>query len=376
MSYKAFQDFYHEEPIKHLLLHNHNGVLVSPPFATEKCKDYSKAMFMYNDDISFINLTLPSATSKFNAVASIGDSVWFIPYGIWDDFNVIVQIKNGEAIYHNIDRPGKGQFYGMATNGNTAFSFPLGYEDTGYGIYIENDKVHTIDFDKKNHTKLHMGTVYCNGSYWSAPRGDTPGYCDLVRFDGYEITRYDIKIKNPNVTRKYTDIIVYGNSLFCLPYGEEPGITEIIEFDTFTETYKLHELDIPDFAKKFNTGVLVDSSIIALPYGDEHQHDSNLGLIFDVETKKYKTFDIGINFGGKYRFRSGINYQGKAMFLPTGTPSCPILLIDTDGEIIAKEYCSDYLLGRPIKHEGIVKTMAYSFKDKESYIMSLDSFLR
>jgi hypothetical protein len=189
MAYKAFQDFYHEEAIKHLVLHNHNGVLISPPFATEKCKDYSKVMCLDGNDVTFIDLDLPPATSKFNAIASIGDSVWFIPYGIWDDFNIVVQLKNGSPIYHKIDLPGKGQFYNIATDGKTAFSFPLGYEDTSYGIYIKDEKVQIIDFNKQGHTKLHMGTVYCNGSYWSAPRGDTPGYCDLVKFDGKDITR-------------------------------------------------------------------------------------------------------------------------------------------------------------------------------------------
>jgi len=376
MAYKAFQDFYHDEAIKHLVLHNHNGILVSPPFATEKCRDYSKVMYIQDQDIAFIDLDLPPATSKFNAVVSIEDSVWFIPYGIYDNFNVVVQLKNGSPIYHNIDKPGKGQFYSVATDGKTAFGFPLGYKDTGYGIYIKDEKIQIIDFNKQGHTKLHMGTVYCNGSYWSAPRGDTSGYCDLVKFDGSKITRYEIKVKNPHITRKYTDIIVYGNKLFCMPYGEEPGINEVIEFDTFTETYVLHELDIPDFAKKFNTSVLVDDTIISLPYGDEMSNDSNWGLLFDVNTKEHRVFDIGLDFGGKYRFRSGINYQDKAMFLPTGTPSCPILLIDKKGNISSKEYTNDFLIGRPIKHNNMIKTMAYSFKDKESYVMSLDSFLR
>ena len=40
--YKAFQDFYKEQSIKHMLLVEHNNELLSPPFATEKCKDYSK----------------------------------------------------------------------------------------------------------------------------------------------------------------------------------------------------------------------------------------------------------------------------------------------------------------------------------------------
>ena len=63
------------------------------------------------------------------------------------------------------------------------------------------------------------------------------------------------------------------------------------------------------------------------------------------------------------------------MFLPSGTPSCPILLIDTEGNVVAKEYSNKFLIGRPIKHENIIKTMAYSFEDKQSYVMALDSFL-
>ena len=44
--YKAFEDYYKDESIKHLVLHDWNGTLVSPPFATEKCRDYSSLMFL------------------------------------------------------------------------------------------------------------------------------------------------------------------------------------------------------------------------------------------------------------------------------------------------------------------------------------------
>jgi len=180
MAYKAFQDFYHEQSIKHLLLHEHKDILVSPPFATESCKDYSKVLCIDGDKQWTIDLDLPPVTSKFNGAITMGDSVWFIPYGIWDDFNIVVQLKNFEPIYHKIDMPGKGQFYSTATNGTTAFSFPLGYEDTSYGLYISNETVTVVPFDKQSHMKLHMGTVYCNGRYWSAPRSDNSGYINTL----------------------------------------------------------------------------------------------------------------------------------------------------------------------------------------------------
>jgi hypothetical protein len=374
MKYKAFEDFYKEETIKHLVLHNHNNVLVSPPFATEQCKDYSKVMCKDGDKTWFIDLDLPAATSKFNAISSIGDSVWFIPYGIWDNFNVVVQLKDFKPIYHYIDKPGKGQFYSSATDGTTAFSFPLGYEETSYGIYIKDDTVHTVEFDRQKHTKTHMGTVHANGRYWSAPRGDTAGYINMTSFDGINIEKFPINVKNPSVTRKYSDIIVNGNILYILPFGEAPGVSELIEFDTVTNKYKLYELDIPDFAKKYNAGVLVEDTIIALPYGDEHASDSQWGLTYNIITGKYTTFDIGLSFGGKYRFRSGIAYGGNAMFLPTGTPSCPILTINKHGKILARDMFSDHLLGRPIIHKNSVVTMGHNFNDQESYIVTLDSF--
>lgn len=374
MKYKAFEDFYKEESIKHLVLHNHNGILVSPPFATEKCKDYSKVFCKDGDRMSFINLDLPPATSKFNAIVSIDDSIWFIPYGIWDDFNVVVQLKDFKPIYHHIDKPGKGQFYSVATDGKSAFSFPLGYEETSYGLYIKDDALHTVDFDRQSHTKTHMGTVYANGKYWSAPRGDTPGYINMTSFDGTNIEAYPINVKNTDVTRKYSDIIVSGNILYILPFGETPGMCELIEFNTDTTTYKLHELDIPDFAKKYNTGVLVDDTIIALPYGDEHSDDSNWGLTYNIVTGKHSVFDIGLSFGGKYRFRSGIAYGNNAMFLPTGTPSCPILTINKSGEILSRDMYADHLLGRPVIHDNKVVTMGHNFNDQESYVVTLDSF--
>lgn len=376
MTYKAFQDFYHEQSIKHLLLHEHNGMLISPPFATESCKTYSKVLCINGDKQWTIDLDLPPVTSKFNGAVTLGDSVWFIPYGIWDDFNIVVQLKNFEPIYHKIDMLGKGQFYSTATDGNTAFSFPLGYEDTSYGLYISNDTVKVIPFDKQSHMKLHMGTVYCNGRYWSAPRSDNPGYINMMSFDGEQLIAYPINVKNPDVTRKYTDIIVKGTTMYVLPFGEQPGMTELIEFDTVTNMYSLHELDMPDFAKKFNCGVLIDDTIIALPYGDDNTEDSNYGLVYDTITSEHFIFDIGIVHGGKYRFRSGISYKGNAVFLPSGTPACPILVINKQGQIIHQKYMSEYLLGRPVIHNGSLMTMAHNLSTQENQLLFLDSFLK
>lgn len=372
MKYKAFQDFYLEESIKHLVLHEHKGTLISPPFATEQCKDYSKVLCFKDGRQWTIDLDLPPATSKFNGIVTIDDSVWFIPYGIWDDFNVTVQLKNFQPIYHKIDMPGKGQFYSAATNGTTAFSFPLGYEDTSYGLYIEKESVKLIPFDRQDHIKLHMGTVYCNSRYWSAPRSDTPGYVNFMSFDGKELINFPISVKNPQVTRKYSDIIVKENMLYSLPFGETSGITEVIEFDTETNQYRLYDLDIPDFAKKFNVGVLVDDVIIALPYGDEYTEDSNLGLLYNTTTHEYKTFDTGLSWGGKYRFRSGISHNGCAVFLPSGTPSCPIFVIDKQGNIIKKEMRDRYILGRPVVYNDSVMTMSYDMQTKEQELIKID----
>jgi hypothetical protein len=373
MTYKAFQEFYHEQSIKHLILHNHNETLISPPFATELCKDYSNILCIDGNKSWTIKLDLPAATSKFNSVITVGDSTWFIPYGIYDNFNVAVQLtKDFKPIYHEINMPGKGQFYSAATNGVEAFSFPLGYQDTSYGLYIKNDTIEMIPFDRQEHIKLHMGTVYANGRFWSAPRSDTPGYINFMSFDGNSLKAYPIKLKNTGVTRKYTDIIVKGNILYSLPFGETPGITEIIEFNTDTNTYNLIPLNIPDFAKKYNVGVLVGDVIIALPYGDEFANNSNLGLIFNTVTKEHFTFDIGYSFGGKYRFRSGIAFKDHAVFAPTGTPTCPLLIIDQRGNIIKKEMYENCMLGRPIVFNDAVHIMTYNFKNSENQVMKVD----
>jgi hypothetical protein len=221
-----------------------------------------------------------------------------------------------------------------------------------------------------------MGTVFCNGKYWSAPRSDEEGYVNLVSFNGTKLEHYPLNLKNPKIVRKYTDIVVAGNKLFALPYGETSGLTELLEFDTETNAAQLHELDIPDFAKKYNASVLVDDTIVALPYGDEWCDDSNWGLTYNIVTGKYKTFDIGLNFGGKYRFRSGISYNGNAVFLPTGTPSCPILVIDKNGNIVTRYDCSKYILGRPVLFKDSLVTMAYDLETKESQFLFLDSFIK
>ena len=136
---------------------------------------------------------------KTNAVVEASGSLWFIPYGIYDEFNTVVELRDLEIIYHHINKPGKGQFYSAASNGSSAFSFPLGYEETSYGIYINDRQVKPVEFDKRQHVKLHMGCVYANGKFWSMPRSDTEGYINLVSFDGEKFEKYPMVDINSNI---------------------------------------------------------------------------------------------------------------------------------------------------------------------------------
>lgn len=375
MGYKAFEDFYREAEIKHLVLHRHGDYLVSPPFCTDKCKDYNGFMFYKDGTFEFLELDLPAATSKFNGICSIGDSIWTIPYGIFDNFHTILQIKDGQAIYHTIDKPGKGQFYSLASDDEQAFSFPLGYEDTAFAIHIKDDKIILHNFATHGHRKMHMGTVYCNGRFWSPPRGDTEGYINIVSFDGANIVTYPVEFAQTHILRKYTDFIVRGNLLYALPFGQNGHLDQVLIFDTDTNTYSLQQIDIPMFFKKFNCGVLVDDTIIALPYGDKSQSTSNYGLAYNCDTGKSKSFDISesLNFGGKYRFRSGIALEGHAVFFPTGSPSVPLVVLDKEGNNIHRQYYSNYVLGRPIMHQGRVWTIAYEIETKKQFLFALNS---
>lgn len=370
MKYKAFEDWYKEAEIKHLILQSTNGKLFSPPFATELCKDYSTLKYIDGNNLP---LDLDNATSKTNACEIINNDIWFIPYGIWDNFNKVVQIKDNVPTYHTLPFSGKGQFYSMATNGHTGFSFPLGYEDTNVGLYI-NETVSTIPMPIAG-KKLHMGTVYCNGRYWSMPRGDDPDYNLLLSFDGTYIKSYPIEGIDNSVTRKYSDIIVVGNTLYALPFGETKGLNEVVEFNTNTNTYKLYKLNVPDFAKKYNCGVYLNGKIIGLPYGDEYVNDSNWGVVFDTETKESHSFDIEIPFGGKYRYRSGVALGNHAYFFPSGTPSCPILMISEDGNIIKKKYLEGWLVGRPIIHQRQIYVIGYNIKTKDHVVFCFDKDL-
>jgi len=375
MAYKAFADFYHEAEIRHLILTEYQGNIVSPPFATELCKNYSKVLIWNGTSVEYVELDLPPVTSKTNAVVTVQDSLWLIPYGIWDDFNIVVQLKDKTPIYHKIDNTGKGQFYSVATDGKSAFSFPLGYEDTSYGLYIKDNAVQAISFNKQEHVKLHMGCVFSNGRYWSMPRSDTAGYLNLVSFDGTALETYPVPNINSSVTRKYTDVVAVGDTLYALPFGETSGLNEVIEFNTNTKEFKSYALPGHDFAKKYNVATLVENKIIGVPYGDEFCYDSNLGIVFDVNTKEIKQFDIGIAHGGKYRYRSGISYKGSAFFFPGGSPSCPIIKVSQEGTVEKKLYFEDTMLGRPLLFKDKMYAISYNLKNKSQSILEFDEDL-
>jgi hypothetical protein len=377
MAYKAFEDFYKEESIKHLGLIEYNNSLVSPPFCTNLCKEYNDIKIFQDEKVKTITLDLPAATSKFNGMNIIDNDLWLVPYSLWDKFDTVIQLKNFTPLYHKIDNPGKGQFYSLSSSGTEGFSFPLGYENTNYALHIKENFIKTVKFNIDSHKKLHMGTVYCNGSFWSPPRGDTENYCNIMQFNNNTINYYPIKINNPGITRKYSDFLVNKNILYALPYGEYDDFNEILEFDTEINTYNLIPINIPNFNKKYNHGVILNKEvIIALPYGDEWQNNSNWGLYFNLNTKKYQVFDIEYNFGGKWRFRSGINFFEDAVFFPTGSPNIPIISIDISGKIKYKQHLPEFILGRPVLYQNKVFTIAYNISSKEHFLFSLDSNYR
>lgn len=371
MTYKAFEDWYKEAEIKHLILQEIDNQLVSPPFATELCKNYSTFKFISDKDL---NLNLPNCTSKTNTCEFINGSIWMVPYGIYDDFNFVIQITNGTVTHHKLPFSGKGQYYSLASNYKEGFSFPLGYENTNVAIHIKNNNIFTYDLPIKG-KKLHMGTVYCNNSFWSMPRGDEPGYNTLLEFNGKEIIPHQIKNIDNSIQRKYTDIIVKDKILYSLPFGETAGLNEIIEFDTESKTYNLYKIKKYDFAKKYNTGVLIGNNIIALPYGEDYNDDSNWGLVFNTVTKERYEFDIGLKFGGKYRFRTGIAFRNYAYFFPAGTPTCPLFKISAKGEIKEEVYMKDWLLGRPIIHKDLLCVIGYNLKSKIHSLFKFDQNL-
>jgi hypothetical protein len=113
---------------------------------------------------------------------------------------------------------------------------------------------------------------------------------------------------------------------------------------------------------------LLGDKIVAVPYGDEHANDSNWGLVFDTVTKETTQFDIQLNFGGKYRFRCGIEYNGYAFFFPSGTPSCPIIVINDQGYIVKDETFEGLMFGRPIIHKNHINVLAYHMETQEHFI--------
>ena len=376
MSYTSFEDFYKEATIKHLVLFKHNDYLVSPPFCTDQCKDYSRVMIYKDNNVSWIDADTPPATSKYNSMVNIGDSLFFAPYGIWDEFNTVLELEpsnNFKSTNHNIDSTSKGQFYSMASDGVTAFAAPLGYDPVSFAIYIKDNIVHQLEVPGEGELKKHMGTVYHNGHYYSPPRGESNDYDKILKFN---IATEQLElIKIPNLykaRRKFTDFIISKNKLFALPFGREVELKQLLVYDTDAETVQLVDLNLPDFPKKYNGGVLVDDTIIAVPYGHKNDGNANYGLVFNVNTYEHHIFDIGQTFGGKYRFRCGTEFNGVAVFLPTGSPTADILVVDKTGNILLRKNLSGYILGRPIVHNDLVYSLAYCIETKQHCMFTID----
>jgi hypothetical protein len=304
-------------------------------------------------------------------MARIDDSLWFVPYGIWDQFNVIVEIKNDVPITHYINSSSKGQFYNLASNGTSAFSAPLGYDTVSFALFIKNGKIKQIPMPDNGELKKHMGVVFHNGNYWSPPRGEGYDYNQILKFNPDTEELNFIEANLPKSRRKYSDFIISGDKLFALPLGRDVELNPKLIIDTKTDSVELIELNVTRFVKKYNAGVLLQDTIVAMPYGHKDDKENNYGLLFNTKTYEHSTFDIGQEFGGKYRFRSGVEFNNLAVFFPTGSPNVEIIAIDINGIIVWKKLFSEYVFGRPIVHNNKVITLAYHIETKEHYLFSL-----
>jgi hypothetical protein len=375
MSYKSFEDFYKDATIKHLVLFAHGDYLISPPFCTDKCKDYSSVLVYKDGKITQVAVDTPDATSKYNSMVSIGDSVYFAPYGIWDNFNTVLEIDMTTLTpkYHTLSSTGKGQFYNMSTDGVTAFAAPLGYEPVSFCLFIKDGVVKQIPVPENPALKRHMGSVFLNGNYYSPPRGETLDYDCVLKFNPDSEIVSMIQVADlPHSKRKYSDFIPVGDKLYALPFGREHYLQHMLVLDTLTDNIELVELNVPRFMKKYNAGVVVGDVIIAMPYGHKDDGDANYGLVFNTSTHEHFTFDIGESFGGKYRFRCGTEFNGLAVFLPAGTPGAPIIIVNKQGNIVYKKNFPEYIIGRPLVHNDVIWSMAYHIETKTHYMFTLD----
>jgi hypothetical protein len=372
MTYTSFEDFYKEAKIHHLVIWEDNGALISPPFCTDKCKDYSKVMIL-KDKLEFIDVDTPLATSKFNAMARINDSLWFVPYGIWDQFNVVLEIKNNKPITHYINSSSKGQFYNLASNGTSAFSAPLGYDTVSFALFIKNGIIKQIPMPDNSELKKHMGVIFHNGHYWSPPRGEGYDYNQILKFNPDTEKLSFIEADIPKSRRKYSDFIIAGDKLFALPLGRDFELKHMLIIDTLTDVVELVDLNVPKFVKKYNAGVLLEDTIVAMPYGHKDDKENNFGLLFNTKTYEHSNFNVGQEFGGKYRFRSGVEFNNLAVFFPTGSPNVEIIAVDIIGNIIWKKLFKEYIFGRPIVYNNKATTIAYHIETKKHYIFSLKS---
>ena len=373
MAYKSFEDFYREASIKHLIVFEHNGTIISPPFCTDTCKDYSNVLFYKDGGLAYRSVDTPLATSKFNSMAVVDNSLWFAPYGIWDKFNAVLEIKDGKPITHYIDSTAKGQFYNLASNGTSAFSAPLGYDTVGFALFIKDGKVKQIPMPDNGELKKHMGVVYHNGHYWSPPRGEGYDYNQILKFNPDTEQLSFITVDLPKARRKYSDFIIAGDKLFALPLGRDLELNHMLIVNTLTDETELVELNVPKFVKKYNAGVLLGDTIVAMPYGHKEDKENNYGLLFNTKTYEHSIFDVGQEFGGKYRFRCGVEFNGVAVFFPTGSQNVELIAVNKDGNIVWKKLFDEYVFGRPIVYNNRVMTIAYQIETKQHYMFSLTS---
>lgn len=375
MSYKSFEDFYQDATIKHLVLFAHEDYLISPPFCTDKCKEYSN-VFVYKDgNITFVPVDTPPATSKYNSMVSMGNCVYFAPYGIWDNFNTVLELNMDTLTptYHTVSSTGKGQFYNMSTDGATAFAAPLGYEPVSFCLFIKDGTVKQIAVPESPALKRHMGSVFLNGNYYSPPRGETLDYNCILKFNPTTESVTMIEVSDlPHSKRKYSDFIAVGDKLYALPFGREQYLQHMLVLNTLDDSVELVELNVPQFMKKYNAGVVLDDVIVAMPYGHKDDGDANFGLIFNTTTHEHTTFDIGEAFGGKYRFRCGTEFNGLAVFLPAGTPGAPIIAVDKLGNVVYKQNIPEYIIGRPLVYKDMIYSIAYHIETKLHYLFRLD----
>lgn len=310
-----------------------DGIIYCPPYGLTESLNYMLAINPITYVIHKLFLDVNNSTEKWTFGITVGDSIYWLPYG---ESRILVVNTHQEIVsYIDIDWPAgtesiKGKFVQGHVYNNKIYALPYGETDPlDYMLIVDLEtqtaQLKAINVPNTDCKKWHQ-SVLRDGIIYAVPRGSRieDPFNFAIEYNcndnSYVLTDFSKFYPEFSNTRmKYTTIAMADDIIYAAPYGTDCAD----EFDYMLinkdNLWTSERIGITDTTRKYFTHTKTKNNKLYFPPAGHHPEWSKFLII---SNNQIKVTDLKLTKETKKYFAGVENSQGKVYYIPRGGCVC------------------------------------------------------